>query len=146
MPSAIKSKSNRDEMLLLNFSHPLTPEQTARIAELTGQPVERLISLPAQFDHQQPFGPQLEALLAPLEAGSPPALTPDEWQTASILINPPSLNFITALVLAELHGRMGYFPPIVRLRPIADALPPRYEVAEILNLQRTRDAARLKRR
>ena len=41
---------------------------------------------------------------------------------------------------------MGYFPPIVRLRPIEDALPPRYEVAEILNLQAARDAARLKRK
>jgi len=72
-------------------------------------------------------------------------LAPQEWQTASILVNPPSLNFITALVLAELHGRMGYFPPVVRLRPVKEALPPRYEVAEILNLQAVRDAARLKR-
>ena len=77
---------------------------------------------------------------------SPPdQLSAHEWQTASILINPPSLNFITALVLAKLHGRMGYFPPVVRLRPVEDALPPRYEVAEILNLQAVRDAARLKR-
>ncbi len=30
---------------------------------------------------------------------------------------------ITALVLAELHGRMGYFPPVIRLRPAKDALP-----------------------
>jgi hypothetical protein len=127
-------------MILLNFSHPLTDEQLGRIRELTGQPVERVLALPAQFDHQLPFEAQLDTVLAQVD------LTPDQWQTASILINPPSLNFITALVLAELHGRMGYFPPIVRLRPIADALPPRYEVAEILNLQRTRDAARLKRR
>jgi hypothetical protein len=126
-------------MILLNFSHPLTDEQLARVQALTGQPVERVLALPAQFDHQSPFEIQLESLIAGVD------LTPDQWQTASILINPPSLNFITALVLAELHGRMGYFPPIVRLRPIADALPPRYEVAEILNLQRTRDAARLKR-
>jgi hypothetical protein len=132
-------------MIILNFSHPLTDEQLGRIAELTGQPVERVLALPAQFDHQKPFGPQLGALLAPLEAGSPPALTPDEWQTASLLVNPPSLNSITALVLAELHGRMGYFPPIVRLRPVKDALPPRYEVAEIINLQSTRDEARRKR-
>jgi hypothetical protein len=126
-------------MILLNFSHPLTPDQLARIGELTGQPVERVLAFPAQFDHQQDFLPQLEALMARIE------LTPEEWQTASLLVNPPSLNFITALVLAELHGRMGYFPPVVRLRPVKDALPPRYEVAEILNLQAVRDAARLKR-
>ena len=31
------------------------------------------------------------------------------------------------------------------LRPVKEALPPRYEVAEILNLQAVRDAAQLKR-
>jgi hypothetical protein len=40
---------------------------------------------------------------------------------------------------------MGYFPAHVRTRPVADALPPRYEVAEILNLQAVRDQARMQR-
>ncbi|MBI3243455.1 MAG: hypothetical protein HYZ49_14315 [Chloroflexi bacterium] len=126
-------------MILLNFSHPLTPDQLEAISRLTGQTVERVIAAPAQFDHQQPFEQQLAALMAQIE------LSPDEWQTASIVVNPPSLNFITALVLAELHGRMGYFPPVARLRPVKDALPPRYEVAEVLNLQSARDAARTRR-
>jgi len=43
-----------------------------------------------------------------------------------ILVNTPSLNFITAMLLAKLHGRMGYFPPIIRLRPANGSLPPRY--------------------
>lgn len=126
-------------MILLNFSHPLSPDQLARVAELTGQQVDRVVSLPAQFDHGQPFVPQLAQLMARL------TLTSDEWQTAGILVVPPALNFIAALLLAELHGRMGYFPPLVRLRPAAEALPPRYEVAEILPLQSLRDAARLRR-
>ncbi|MBI4771444.1 MAG: hypothetical protein HY784_13805 [Chloroflexi bacterium] len=126
-------------MILLNFAHPLTPEQLAQIEALTGQAAARVIAAPAQFDHQQPFEPQLVALMAQL------SLTPEQWQTGAILVNPPSLNFITALLLAELHGRMGYFPPIMRLRPVKDALPPRYEVAEILNLQALRDEARKKR-
>lgn len=126
-------------MIILNLSHPLTPEQAETIQRLTNRSIERVVALPAQFDHQQPFGPQLDELMAPID------LTPEQWQSGSILVNPPSLNFITALLLAELHGRMGYFPPIVRLRPVKDALPPRYEVAEILNLQAVRDAARRKR-
>lgn len=126
-------------MLLLNFSHPLTDPQREQIEVLAGQSITREIHLPAQFDHQQPFGPQLDALLAQT------ALTAEQWQTESILINPPSLNFITALLLADLHGRMGYFPPCLRLRPVKDALPPRFEVAEILNLQARRDAARAAR-
>jgi len=57
----------------------------------------------------------------------------------------PSLNFIAAQLLAELHGRMGYFPPVVRTRPVAGAVPRRYEVAEILDLQMTREGARRNR-
>jgi hypothetical protein len=126
-------------MILINFSHPLPQDQLDAIQRLTNQSIERTLSLPAQFDHQQDFLPQLESLMAKID------LTPEEWQTGSILVNPPSLNFITALVLAELHGRMGYFPPVVRLRPAKDALPPHYEVIEILNLQALRDEARKKR-
>jgi len=47
--------------------------------------------------------------------------------------------------LAELHGRMGYFPPLLRTRPAPGSLPPRYEAAEALNLQALRDAARAAR-
>jgi hypothetical protein len=45
-------------------------------------------------------------------------------------------------LLAELHGRMGYFPTCIRMRPVAGARPPRYEVAEALDLQTVRDRAR----
>jgi hypothetical protein len=40
---------------------------------------------------------------------------------------------------------MGYFPPLARLRPVEGSLPPRYEVAEVINLQQVRDAARRRR-
>lgn len=30
---------------------------------------------------------------------------------------------------------MGYFPNCLRLRPVKDALPPRFEAAEVLNLR-----------
>ena len=126
-------------MIVLNFAHPLTEEQKAQIEALTGEAIERVIAVPVHFDNQRPFLPQLEALMVqvPLDA--------EAWQRARILVNPPSLNFITALLLAELHGRMGYFPPIVRLRPVPGVVPPRYEVAEILNLQAVRMAARRRR-
>ena len=126
-------------MLILNFAHPLTEDQKAQIEALTGEAIERVIAVPVHFDNEQSFVPQLQDLMARIP------LTPEEWQTARILVNPPSLNFITALVLAELHGRMGYFPPILRLRPVPGAVPPRYEVAEILNLQEVRDRARARR-
>ncbi len=126
-------------MILLNFSHPLTPAQRGQIEALAGQAIEQVCDLPVQFDPLAPFGPQLAALLErlPLDAAA--------LQTEPILLNLPALNVIAALLLAELHGRMGYFPPILRLRPAPDSLPPRYEAAEILNLQAVRDAARKQR-
>ena len=127
-------------MILLNFSHPITPEQQAQIEAVTGQAVERTIAVLPQFDEQQPFAPQLAALLAPID------LTPAQWQSEALLVVLPSLNFIAAGLLAELHGRMGYFPAVVRTRPVPDALLRRCEVDEILNLQALREAARQERK
>ncbi len=126
-------------MILLNFSHPLTPDQLAQVEALTSQSIERIVDVPAQFDPGHPFGPQVVALTD--DCG----LTPSEWQTGSILVVPPALNFIAALLLAELHGRMGYFSPCLRMQPVEGVLPPRYEVAEVLTLQGQRDAARPRR-
>jgi len=126
-------------MILLNFSHPITPDQIARIEELTGQTVERLVDIPVQFDNQAPFLPQLAELMAQIP------LSPQELQTTPLLINLPALNFIAALLLAELHGRMGYFPAVLRTRPISESLPLRYEVAEVLNLQAVREHSRTAR-
>jgi hypothetical protein len=74
-----------------------------------------------------------------------PTLSPLEWQTMPLLVNPPSLNFVAVALLAELHGRCGYFPAHLRLRQVPGTVPPRYEVAEILDLQTMRETARLKR-
>ena len=127
-------------MLVLNFSHPLTDAQRAQIEALTGQAITDLRHLPTQFDEQQPFGPQLASLMATLD------LTPAQWQSEPILVMLPSLNFIAAALLAELHGLMGFFPPVVRTRPVADSLPRRFEVAELLDLQALREQARRQRR
>ncbi len=125
-------------MILLNFSHPITDEQRRVIEQMTGQRVD-IIMIPSQMDVQQPLAPQMAAMV---EAAG---LTPEQWQTESILISPPALNFSAVALLAELHGRMGYFPPVLRLRPVADSLSPSFEVAEIMNLQKIREEARKKR-
>jgi len=48
-------------------------------------------------------------------------------------------------LLAELLGRMGHFPTIVRLRPQANSLVTAYELAEIINLEGVRQLARIRR-
>jgi len=126
-------------MLILNFSHPLTSEQVAALEALTGQPAAPIIHVDTQFDHLQAFIPQVEALADAC------GLSPAEWQTTPLLVVPPALSPIAVALLAELHGRMGYFPSCVRLRPVASAVPPRFEVAEILPLNAVREAARGRR-
>lgn len=126
-------------MILLNFAHPLTADQRAQIEALTDQTLERVVDIPSQIDPQQPLAPQVAALAD--EAG----LSSAEWQTLPILVNPPALNFSAAVLMAELHGRCGYFPPCVRLRPVEGSLPRRFEVAEVLDLQAIRDQARQQR-
>ncbi|WP_423225858.1 CRISPR-associated protein Csx15 [Candidatus Amarolinea aalborgensis] len=127
-------------MLLLNFSHPLTDAHLEAIRALTGDDEVQVIAIPNQVDVQQPLAPQVTAL------ADAAGLTPETWQTAALLVNLPALNFSAALLLAELHGRLGYFPAILRLRPVAGSTPPRFEVAEIINLQAVREQARGYRR
>ncbi|MGQ9873783.1 MAG: CRISPR-associated protein Csx15 [Chloroflexus sp.] len=126
-------------MIILNYAHPITVAQQEQIVALTGQHIDRLLDIPSQIDQQQPLLPQIVAM------ADAAGLSPQQWQSEAILVNLPALNFSAAALLAELHGRMGYFPPVLRIRPIAGSLPPRYEVAEILNLQVLRDEARTRR-
>lgn len=126
-------------MILINLSHPLTPAQRAEIERLAGQGITRLVERMPHFEVEQPFAPQVAALVEGL------GLSPVEWQTEALLLLLPSLNFGAAVLLAEVHGRCGYFPPFIRTRPVANSLPLRYEVAEIINLQAVRDEARRRR-
>ena len=126
-------------MILLNFAHPITDAQKTQIESLTGETIARVVDIPSQIDTQQPLAPQIVAM------ADAAGLTSEEWQTEPILINLPALNFSAAAMLAHLHGRMGYFPPVLRLRAVEGAVPRRFEVAEILDLQTMRDKARTRR-
>ncbi len=126
-------------MILLNFSHPLTAVQLERIEALSGKKIAEVKNLPVHFDAALPYAEQIVAFVDNIN------LTPQQWQSEALVLNPPSFNFIAVALLAELHGRMGYFPPCLRLRPVKDSLPPQFEVAEILNLQELREQARTRR-
>lgn len=123
-------------MILVNFAHPLTSEHLKQIEALTNQKVERTIETSAAIDSQEEIHPQVVDLIE--QTG----LSSTEWQASRLLINPPSLNFIAIALLAELHGRCGYFPAHLRMRPVEGSVPTEYEVAEILNLQAIRETAR----
>ena len=126
-------------MIALDFGHPLTDAQKTAIEQQTGLPLDRTLVVDTQIDTLKALTPQVSAWLD----GIP--LSPAEWQTEPIVAILPSLNYSAAALLAELHGRTGHFPTIVRLRPAPDSLVPRFDVAEIINLQSVREEARTKR-
>ena len=125
-------------IIFLNYTHPLTAEQAAQLAALLGErPEERRVAV--QVDRARPLAQVAR------ELADAAALAPEEWQTGALLVNPPALAPVALALAAELHGRCGYFPAMVNVRPIAGANPPRYEIAEVVNLQAIRDQARMRR-
>ena len=121
-------------MLILNFAHPLTPEQRQQIEQLTSISIEEVRDISVHIDQEQALIPQVIELVNEI------ALTSEEWQSRVILINPPGYTPVALVLLAELHGRQGHFPAVLRIRPKQGAVPT-FEVAEILNLQEVRDQA-----
>jgi hypothetical protein len=127
-------------MLLLNFAHELFPEDITAVEAISGQTVSRLIErLNPYFDVQRSYEEQARELVDSLQ------LEPDEWRPP-ILVNLPSFGVITALVLADIHGRLGHFPAVLRLRPVKDAKVRQFEVAEIIDVEAIRDKSRKEER
>jgi hypothetical protein len=125
-------------MLILNFTHPLTIEQCMQIEALTQITIAEVRTIAVQIDQEAPLGPQIHKIVDTI------GLTTKEWQTYPLLINPPGYVPAAFVLLAELHGRIGHFPTLMRLCPRYGATTT-YEVAEILNLQSIRENSRSQR-
>ncbi len=126
-------------MILLNFSHPLTADHLAQVEALTGQAVQRVIERPLQVSADRRLAEQVVEVVDRIG----PSVT--ELQTLPLVVNPPGYAPAAAALLAELHGRIGYFPAILWIRPVVGSTPPRFQVAEVVNLQAMREAARERR-
>src|SRR5260370_37148651 len=125
-------------MLILNFTHPLTPEQRAQIEALADTSIDEVRTISVQINQAQPLAPQITAIVDAV------GLSSEEWQTRPLLINPPGYAPAAFVLLAELHGRIGHFPTLIRLRPKPGPMTT-YEVAGLLNLQTIRETARKRR-
>ena len=121
---------------LLNFARVFTPEQQQALEMMLGERLARIMHQSIEFDDARPYGPQCVTLADAV------GLTKHEWETLPIIVNPPGIAPGALCLLSELHGRMGHFPTLVRLCPRPACNPPIYDVAELINLQALRDAAR----
>ena len=123
-------------MILLNFSHPLSAEQLLIAESLVSSKFTSIIDIKTHLDHQTSFPSQVKKLVGDI------TLTSQQWQNSKILLVPPSLSIVSCILLSELHGRMGYFPAVLRVKPVPGSTPPVFEPAEVLNLQAIRDSSR----
>ncbi|SRR6266568_961704 len=126
-------------MLILNFTHPFTPEQREQLQTLAAPiSIDEIRTIPVQINQSESLEPQITAIVDTI------GLSSEEWQTRQLLINPPGYAPAAFVLLAELHGRIGHFPSLIRLRPKPGPVTT-YEVAELLNLQTIREQARRRR-
>jgi hypothetical protein len=126
-------------MILLNFTHPITDEQSAEVARLSGQSIERVIDVATHFDHARSFIDQAAELVDRV------GLTATDRGQVPVVVNLPTFAPVAAVMLADIHGRTGHFPTVVRLRPVLGSTPTRYVLAELIDLQAARDVARGRR-
>lgn len=127
-------------MYLLNFSHPITESQLEQIQQLLSpMKVDQVINYRIAFDPNEPFYNQLTTFW-----NQQPFLM-DALESTPFLVNLPAHNVIAALLLSHLHGLVGYFPSVIRLKANQDLTPTTFEIAEMINLQSVREKARLSR-
>lgn len=130
-------KASDSSIKILNFHHPLTKEQIQKIEKMLNKPIAEIVPLNTHLDESRPFRPQLCDLITAAKISS------ESLQHGEYIINLPGYAPAAAVLIAELHGRMGHFPTVIRLKKVEGSLPPVFDVEEIVNLQAIRDEARM---
>ncbi len=136
-----RSWKEGDRFLVLNFSgHPVLPGQQKKILQLMGWPKLEVIDV--QMGTVKEDENFLNTALRKVDGID---LLSNEWQTFSLIAVPAGFSPLWSALLAEIHGRLGHFPDVVRLRPAPQGEKEKFEVAEILDLRDIRHQARAKR-
>src|SRR3989304_3974832 len=129
-------KASDSSIKILNFHHPLTKEQIKKIEKMLNKPIAEIVPLNIHLDEARSFRPQFCDLIASSK------ITSESLQHGEYIINLPGYAPAAAVLISELHGRMGHFPTVIRLKKVEGILPPVFDVEEIMNLQAIRDEAR----
>lgn len=120
-------------MILINFSTVIKENQIRQAEGLLHEAIDRVVNFNFRIDDDRLIQPQFNAAMESFP------LSDDELRNEPIAIVLPGQNYLTALILVELHARMAYFPPILRVRLQPYGLPPRFEVVELVDLQKVED-------
>ncbi len=118
-----------NQVIVLNFSHPLTLEGARELAKLKGVSLESLvqINVPVQIDNAQPLDPQIDAIIADAKQRVKEATGSDDIHPDHAVIVPPGLS-IVAVALGMYFS--GY--EWARIVPVPGSTPPRFVPYELL--------------
>ena len=135
---SLERQSDKKYMTLLNFTHPFTETQISQLEQTLDCFIEHVWpDCKIELDISASFEEQIRHLVDNL------GYEAYEWQDVSRwLVSLPGLSEASAVLLAEMHGRMGQFPTIVRRRPSDKKGVSDYAVEEIINLSEVRGRAR----
>ena len=120
-------------MILINFGAPFKPLQISQAEVFLHESITRVINLPFNVDIDQEVLHQFKKTLGGLK------LSNADLRAEPVVVSLPQQNYLSVMLLAELHARMGYFPPIIRTRLKSSGMLPFYEVAEVIDLQAIED-------
>jgi hypothetical protein len=134
----ITQRSTKKCVTVLNFTHTFKDFQREQLETMLDCFVEHIWpDSKIDVDTHSPLGPQVKKLVDDL------GYTPEEWQDVGrFVVSLPGLSDVGAVLLAELHGRMGQFPVIVRREKPEGKQLAEYEVEEVIDLSKIRDEAR----
>lgn len=97
---------------LLNFSqHPIREESLDTIRRLTGAELVETLEVAFQVDEDASLAGEVTDVVDRLGAY--------DLSSLNLVVVLPGLAVAAACLLAELHGRLGHFPAIVRLQRMA---------------------------
>lgn len=134
-------KVSRLRTLIVNFSgHPVLPGQKKAIEKLMHWQGTEVIDVPlGNVPEDRHFVVAIEKAVDSID------ISPKEWQELPMVVIPAGYSAVWAIVQSILHGRLGHFPDVVRLRPSSPLSAEKFEVAEIMNLHQVRHQSRDKR-
>lgn len=122
-----------DEVVVLNFSHPITEVQKGEIAGLLGvTPFD--VKVREGLSKQYRYVTTLNLVEQVRDQVADARLAPSNWQEKLIIVNLPAHSGGAMIALAEMHGRMGYFPTVLRIERAEDG----FHFTEAIDLEQLR--------
>lgn len=120
-------------MIILNLAEPLSTEDASVIAALAGRRLRGVRNFQPKFSDDLPLAPQVRNFVDLM------GFSPKEWQTMSMVLCLPEDSVVATIIVAEVAGRRGRTPTVVRFR--SDAGSGKREPSELISLHEVRKDA-----